>query len=101
MSRQARGLSARYRWAVASRVAAAALGGYALTSAATVVLALLWPIPKAQGVLAATMLSFVIYTVAVLWAFHARSLWRVWGVMLGGTALLAALAWLLDAGGAA
>ncbi len=88
---------ARYRWLVASRVAAAALGGYALTSAATVLLALLWPAPKAQAVLWATMLSFVIYTVAVIWAFTARGVARVWIGMIGGGAVLGALAWLARA----
>lgn len=94
------GLSARYRWTVASRVAAAALGGYALSSAATVLMALLWPAPKAQAVLWATMLSFVIYTVVVIWAFTTRSATRAWAGMLIGTAVLAALAWLLKNGGA-
>ncbi|MBW7901929.1 MAG: DUF3649 domain-containing protein [Rhodocyclaceae bacterium] len=101
MNRRTETVSARYRWAVASRVAAAALGGYALTSAATVALALLWPIPKAQAVLAATMLSFTLYTVAVLWAFATPSATRAWGGMLAGTAALAGVAWLLGAGGAA
>ncbi|BAV63069.1 iron transporter [Sphingobium cloacae] len=94
-------VSASYRWAVALRVAGAFLGGYALISAATVVLALIWPLPKAQAVLSATMLSFTLYTVFILWAFHARSLRRVWGIALGGTAILSLAAWLLGAGGAA
>ncbi|MCJ2188821.1 iron transporter [Novosphingobium beihaiensis] len=96
-----RNISARYRWAVASRAAAAFLGGYALTSAATIVLALLWPVPKAQGVFAASMLSFALYAIVILWAFHCPSVKRVWTVMLIGTAGLSALAWLLNAGGAA
>lgn len=94
-------LTGRYRWTVASRVAAAALGGYALTSAAVVVLAMLWPIPRAQAVLASSMLGFVFYTVAILWAFHARSVTRVWIGMVVGTAVLSALAWALGAGGTA
>ncbi|RIV80915.1 iron transporter [Aurantiacibacter xanthus] len=101
MSGKIETMSARYRWTVASRVAAAALGGYALTSAATVVLTLLWPLPKAQALLAASMLSFVLYTIVVLWAFHCRSLRRVWTVMALGTAMLALAAWSLGAGGAA
>ncbi len=94
-------LTAAYRWSVASRVAAAALGGYALASAATVLLALLWPVPKAQGVLWATMLSFAVYTVAVIWVFCARSAMRAWGGMALGTAVCAGLAWLLMLGGGA
>lgn len=94
-------LAAAYRWSVASRVVAAALGGYALASAATVLLALLWPVPKAQGVLWATMLSFAVYTVAVIWVFCTRSATRVWIGMALGTAVCAGLAWLLIVGGRA
>lgn len=94
-------LTAAYRWSVASRVAAAALGGYALGSAATVLLALLWPVPKAQGVLWATMLSFAVYTAAVIWVFCARSATRAWIDMALGTAVCAGLAWLLMLGGSA
>lgn len=101
MSSRSKTMSARYRWAVASRVAAAMLGGYALTSAATVLVSLLWPIPQAQAVMAATMLSFTVYALVIIWAFHAASIKRVWAVMLIGTAALSALAWLLGAGGGA
>lgn len=89
------GLTAAYRWAVASRVAAAALGGYALSSAATVLMALLWPAPKAQAVLWASMLSFAIYSVAVIWVFTTRSAKRAWAGMLIVTAICAGLAWLI------
>lgn len=94
-------LSAAYRWSIVSRIAAATLGGYALTSAATVLLALAWPAPKAQAVLWATMLSFVIYTAAVIWAVYVRSATRAWVGMAGGAALCSALAWLLMPGAGA
>lgn len=95
------GLTAAYRWAVFSRVVAAALGGFALTGAATVVLALVWPLPQAQALLSATMLSFTLYTLAVIWVFTTRSASRAWVGMLGATAVLGALAWLLQPGAAA
>lgn len=94
-------VSAAYRWAVASRVAGAFLGGYALISAATVLLALVWPLPKAQAVLSASMLSFALYAGFVVWAFHVRRLRWIWSMVLVGSALLSAAAWLLGAGGAA
>lgn len=94
-------VSRRYRWAVASRVVAATIGGYALSSAATVVMALLWPAPLAQAVLWATMLSFTVYTVAVIWVFTTRSATRAWAGMLIGTAALSVLAAWLQAAGAA
>ncbi|TDS78793.1 iron transporter [Comamonas sp. JUb58] len=93
------GLTPRYRLAVASRVLAAALGGYALTSAATLLLALLWPAPKAQGILWATMLSFALYAVAVIWVFHTKTAARAWLGMLVATAVCSGLAWMLWLGG--
>ncbi len=74
--------SARRRWTVASRVLAAAIGGYALTSLLTADLALLLPrvagtLP-AEGVLAATLWSFALYTAVVLWVFATRSATRAW-----------------------
>lgn len=100
MSKAAR-LTAAYRWSVASRVLAAAVGGYALTSAATVLLALVWPAPKAQAVLWATMISFTVYTVVVIWVFCTRSAGRAWLGLLLATAVCAGLAWMLGAGGGA
>lgn len=94
-------LSVGYRLAVASRVVAAALGGYALASAATVLLALAWPGPQAQALLWASMLSFAIYSVVVIWVFMARSATRAWGGVVSITAVLAVLAWLLKSGGGA
>ncbi|WP_332746963.1 DUF3649 domain-containing protein [Hydrogenophaga sp.] len=90
-----------YRWAVASRVVVATLGGYALSSAATVLIAVLWPAPLAQAVLWATMLSFTVYAVAVIWVFCTRSATRAWVGMVFGTAVLSALAWWLKTGGPA
>lgn len=91
----ASGLSRRYRWEVASRVVAAAIGGYALASALTVLLALIWPLPQAQAVLASTMLGFVWYTVAVIWVFTTRSHVRAWVGMVLPTVLIAMLCWWL------
>jgi hypothetical protein len=94
-------LSRAYRLAVASRVLAAAFGGYALASAATVLLALVWPAPPSQAMLWASMLSFAIYSVAVIWVFMARSATRAWVGIVLLTAVVSALAWLLKSGGAA
>ncbi len=94
-------LTPAYRWAVASRVAAAAFGGYALASTATVLIAIVWPAPKAQGVLWATMLSFTIYAVAVIWVFTTRTAMRAWLGMIASTVVCSVLAWLLWLGGLA
>lgn len=98
MARQA--ANARYRWLVASRVLAAVVGGYALTSAASTLLALLWPLPQAEAVAASTMLSFALDTLIIIWIFASQRLRTVWLGLLGATALCTLLSWaLLPAGG--
>lgn len=85
------GLTSRYRLQVLSRIVAATVGGYALAAAATVLLTVLWPLPRAQAVLAANMLSFVWYTIAVMWVFSTKSATRAWVGMVLPTALIAVL----------
>lgn len=85
--------STQYRLMVTSRVLAAVFGGYALTSAATVLLARLWPLPQAQAVAAATMLSFVLYAVIILWIFNARHLHSIWLWLVLLTTICTGLAW--------
>jgi hypothetical protein len=91
--------STRYRWMVASRACAAAIGGYVLTSLATAALSLLLPrllsIPRAEAVLTATLFSFVLYTGIVIWVFTTRSAARAW-LVIGSVSLVLALSiWLL------
>jgi len=91
---------ARYRWMVLSRCLAAVFAGYALAAISTVFLALILPLPRAEAVLLASLLGFVVYVLAVLWVFAARTAGRAWlGVMLP-TLLLAAMCYVLQAGGA-
>lgn len=83
MSKPAKGkMGAAWRWSIASRVLAAALGGYALAALLSSALALLLPrisnASRADAVLIASLLSFAVYTVAALWVFHARSASRAW-----------------------
>lgn len=89
------GLTPRYRLQVLSRIVAATVGGYALADAATVLLTLLWPLPRAQAVLAANMLSFVWYTIAVMWVFSTKSATRAWVGIVLPTALIALLCYLV------
>lgn len=84
------------RLGVLARALAAILGGYALASAATVLLSLSLPLARVDAVAIGTLLSFVVYTCAVLWVFAARSALRAWlGLGLAG-ALLAAPAYALQ-----
>lgn len=87
----------RYRLGVASRVVAAIGGGYVLAALATGLLAVVLPMPPAEAVMTATLLSFSLYACAVLWVFAVGSAWRAWtglGVAAAvlGTILAAALA---------
>lgn len=76
---------------IALRVGAAVLGGYGLTYAFTAALARLLPVARADAVVIATLLSFAVYTTAVLWAFAAASAWRAWWVAAVVAAPLALL----------
>ncbi|WP_409171290.1 DUF3649 domain-containing protein [Variovorax sp. H27-G14] len=83
------------RWGVLSRCVAAAVGGYALATTlsaaiAALVAAGLGAMARADAVLVAMQLSFVVYVGAVMWAFAARSAARAW-LGLGLPALLSAL----------
>lgn len=94
------GQSARYRWMVASRVLAAVVGAYALTSSALVLLALLWPLPQAEAVAASTMLSFLLYALIIIWIFTVKRLKTVWLGLIISSAVCSGLSWLLLSGAA-
>lgn len=80
---------------IASLAGAAIVGGYALASAAAVFLGAVLPLPRAEAVLAATLLSFAIYTGAVIWVFAVRNTRRAWlGLLAPSLVLAAAGMWL-------
>ena len=87
-------LTASYRLAVASRALAAIVGGYALTALATMALAIFLPMSRSEASMTATLLSFVIYTCAVLWVFATRSATRAWLGIVVSAIVLGALVWL-------
>lgn len=76
------------RLSLASRVLAALVGGYAFSHAATAFLTLALPFARADRVIAATLLAFVVWCGVAIYAFMAREAWRVWAVLLVGGALL-------------
>src|SRR4051812_2994432 len=76
---------AAYRWSVASRIAAAVVGGYAFTSLLTIAVSVMLPrfgLDRAQTLFAATTGSFFVYAAAIMAAFHARTATRAWIGML-------------------
>lgn len=79
-----RGNAARmYRLGVASRALAAILGGYALSALVATVSAIYFPGTRAEAAIFGMLISFVIYTLAVMWVFAVRSAWRAWlGLLL-------------------
>ena len=63
---------------VTSRVIAAAGGGYLLTTVASIAIAAVLPVGRADAVMTAMLLTFAIYVAAIVWAFAARSAIRAW-----------------------
>lgn len=63
---------------ILSRTLAALVGGYVFTYAFTAALARLLPLDNVDSMIVASLLSFVIYTFAILWAFAARQQWSAW-----------------------
>jgi hypothetical protein len=81
--------------AIALRVAAAAIGGYALANTLSIALAAAFPLVRAEAALFALEISFVVHAGAVLWAFAARSAPAAWAGLLMATMLSGAVAWVL------
>lgn len=79
------------RWAVISRIAAAAGGGYIVVSVLAISGALLLDmagVNRAEAVLATSMASFPVYAVVVMAVFHARTATRAWiGLVAAGLPL--------------
>jgi len=84
--------------AMLSRIAASLLGGYAFTWGFTTLLiaaALRSGLPFGEARTLAFLLAFLVFLGAFLWAFSTPRLWRLWGVLAGGGALMTGLAaWL-------
>lgn len=95
-------VSPRYRLGVALRAVAAIAGGYALAAlfsvACTLLLTRATAMGRAEAVLTATLAAIVVFVLAVIWAFAARSAWRAWAGLLAAAAPLAMLALALQGG---
>lgn len=61
-----------------SRIVAALFGGYLFTYAFTAALARVLPMNKVDALVTASLVSFAVYTLAILWAFACRSARRAW-----------------------
>lgn len=84
----------RYRLGVASRALAAIGGGYVLSALVAAVAAIYLPTTRAEAALAGQLVSFAVYTGAVMWVFAVRTAWRAWwSLLLAGLPFAAALLW--------
>jgi hypothetical protein len=91
--------SGRYRLAVFSRVMAALVGGYTLTTLVTACLALSLSLSRVESALTATLPAFLVLCMAVIWVFAARSAWRAWyGLMIPCLILGGCYLWLSGGG---
>jgi len=93
-------LAPRAAPAVLSRVFAAIFGGYLMASMAVVLLSHLLPSSLPEAVLGATLFGFAFHVAAVIGVFAAASARRAWALLLGSSALMGALAGLLELLGA-
>jgi hypothetical protein len=84
-------VSLRWRVAVASRVLAAALGGYLVAALFSVCLAQWLPFTRAESVVLAMTVSFLSWLLVALWCFACRRAWQAWLGVLTPAALFAAV----------
>lgn len=79
--------------ALASRVGASLLGGYAFTwglSCLGIALLVFWGMAFDQARTLCMLLAFLVFLIVFLWAYAARSALQVWLVLLGGGVAMAA-----------
>ncbi|GEM_PF-2169466 len=81
--------------AVVMRVFAAVVLGFVLTNTTGVLLSFLLPLPKSEATATATLLSFLVYLLIVLWSFAVKSLRRLWFVLGASIVLTSTGAWCL------
>ena len=82
------------RWAIAARVLAALVGGYAVAYTVTAFLAVYLPLARPDRVVFSSLASFAVWALVVIYVFAARRVSRVWLLLLGLTAVLGLTAFL-------
>ena len=87
--------SVEIKWLILLRAIAALFGGYALAHTLPIALFAALPMVRAEASLFAIQLSFVVYAVAVLWAFAARRAWQAWMGLLVPALLSGVLGWVV------
>jgi hypothetical protein len=82
-------------FAMTARCLTALVGGYAAASGLASLLARSLPIARVEATAWGMILSFLIYALLALWAFHESRLLRVAAVIWGSALLSVALLWLM------
>jgi len=85
-------LHPHYRWLMASRIFAAVAGGYVFATAMTVLLTYLLPMPQKDALMLATILSYIIYPIAIIRVFSVTTVRQAWIEMSVAIAVVASLA---------
>ncbi len=84
-----------HRRDVASRALAAIVGGYAFATVLSIFLARALPLPPAEAVMTAMLLSYCLYVGAAIWVFAVRSARRAWLGLVVPTLIFGLLGWIL------
>lgn len=79
----------RYRWEVFGRCLIAVVGGYVFTIALSIFLTQVLPIAKSSAVMTANLLSFAIYTTAIIWVFSVKEFRQLWWSVAGSAIFFA------------
>ncbi|NRD74849.1 hypothetical protein HQQ94_16805 [Shewanella sp. VB17] len=72
---------------ILSRSLAAIIGGYFVAATACGLLSIALPLPTAESVLSAMMLSFIFYVAAALWSFSVKKSGQAWRDLLSTSAI--------------
>jgi len=95
--------SFRYRLGVASRAVAAIAGGYGVAALSAAALALCLPaafgMARSEAAMTGTLASFIVFALAVMWVFAARTAWRAWSGLAVAAVPPGLLLWLLARAG--
>ena len=68
---------------VLSRVVAAIVGGYALSNILAIFISYMLPMPTADSVLLSLQLSFLFYSIAIIWVFSTKTASKAWlGILI-------------------
>lgn len=90
----------RERLAITSRSLAAIAGGYLLANLFVPAFTRVIPMAPRDASQLALMLSFIVFALAVIWAFACRDALRAWAGILFPTAICALILWLIPVAGA-